>query len=277
MPKVPQLPESAYPSLADVVCSTDLLLMFAVSWLANVQLYHWGVARFPALFATPKQKAWLLTLVSSSVIVLGAVSLFVEFLSMPAGSTINELPSLNSWVANTLSVFFVGYLFADISVGVADYTGQIGLVTGWIHHFGYLICVVNCVKYRIAGGFLCFASILEMPTIVLALGHINRAWRRDLLFGALFFTTRIVLHAYVVWHVYNTYESNFWMVTAAPYPIHVYWFANWVRQQLRQRRRVSAQSLPASAAAKSAPSVGMSSAVKPASEALQARTASSRT
>ncbi|KAH9265583.1 hypothetical protein BASA84_001587 [Batrachochytrium salamandrivorans] len=206
------------------------------AFLGNVLIYYSVSILLPKYFVTSRQKAWLLTLTSSSFIVVFALPLFVEFISLPPGSTINDLPSLhNAPVPYALSVYFVGYLFADIWVGVQHYPDQIGVVTGWIHHVGYFICVLNCLKYRIAGGFLCFASVLETPTIVLALGHIHRAWRKDLLFGGLFFITRIVLHAWIIHHVYSTYQSEFWIVTATPYPIHVYWFLNWTRQQIRKR------------------------------------------
>ncbi|KAH6586246.1 hypothetical protein BASA50_000710 [Batrachochytrium salamandrivorans] len=234
--RVPQLPDSLYPSLSDVIYRTDFLSPVLAAFLGNVLIYYSVSILLHKYFVTSRQKAWLLTLTSSSFIVVFALPLFVEFISLPPGSTINDLPSLhNAPVPYALSVYFVGYLFADIWVGVQHYPDQIGVVTGWIHHVGYFICVLNCLKYRIAGGFLCFASVLETPTIVLALGHIHRAWRKDLLFGGLFFITRIVLHAWIIHHVYSTYQSEFWIVTATPYPIHVYWFLNWTRQQIRKR------------------------------------------
>eukprot|EP00842_Homolaphlyctis_polyrhiza_P001253 jgi/Hompol1/2128/HPOL_005868-RA len=229
---------TSYPTVWEIVTDYDRLIYpTAVSVAINIAVYFLGVWSMPSLFPNGRRKAWLLTLLSSSTIVFGAIPLFVEFVALPHGATINDLPSLNSARANLLSTFFLGYLFADIIVGIPEYFSQIGLITGWVHHFGYLLVILNCMKYNITGGFLCFASILETPTIFLALGHINPAWRKDLVFGALFFLTRIVLHIYVILHVRHTYSSNFWMVTASPLPVHIFWFVNWVRQQLRIRKK----------------------------------------
>ncbi|KAJ3111654.1 hypothetical protein HDU96_005490 [Phlyctochytrium bullatum] len=85
------------------------------------------------------------------------------------------------------------------------------------------------------GAFLSFAAIMELSTIPLALGHMNKAWRRDYTFGILFFITRVLGHGYVVVHAIQTYwPSTFWIVPFVPFPLHIHWFANWVRQQQRK-------------------------------------------
>ena len=206
---------------------------FVLSYFANILVYYFGYYSFPLFYRTDRQRAWILTLLSALVTGFGASPLFMEFVSLPPDGNISQIPGLNGPNANAVSIFFMGYLFADLSLGMAHYPRQIHPVSGWIHHTGYLLVILNGLKYEFPGAFLCFASILEIPTICLALGHINKAWRQDYLFGFLFFVTRILLHAYVVHHAFVTYQSNYWMVTAIPYPIHVWWFINWLRQQMR--------------------------------------------
>ncbi|KAI8928714.1 hypothetical protein BC831DRAFT_447144 [Entophlyctis helioformis] len=183
--KVQPLPESHYQTLAQVATNPSILIAFATSFLAFVALFHITVAALPAAFPTTKQKSWVLSLAASTAIVLGGLPLFVEFLSLSSTQTIHDLPGRDSQWANNLAMVFVGFLAADLVVGRAQYPDQIGLLTGWVHHMAYVLVVINCIKYEIVGGFLCFASILEMPTIVLALGHLHKPWRRDLLFGFL--------------------------------------------------------------------------------------------
>lgn len=222
-----------YPLLIDILLDYDAFIKpLIASIVINIIVYFSVSTTLAHLFKTSRQSSWLLTLLSSSVLVFGAFPFFVEFISLSPTQTVNDLPSLNSLWARTLCIFFMGYLIADLFVGIFFYLKQINLVTGWIHHFGYLLCMINMLKYEIPAGFLCFASILEIPTISLALGHIHPPLRSDMFFGASFFISRIVLHSYVIWHVYQTFESNFWMVTATPFPIHVFWFSRWASKRL---------------------------------------------
>ncbi|KAI8848696.1 hypothetical protein BC829DRAFT_393660, partial [Chytridium lagenaria] len=110
----------------------------------------------------------------------------------------------------------------DLVLGTIVYPSQIGFLSGWCHHLGYAYCVFGLVQRGQIGAFLSFAAILEIPSIPLALGHMNKAWRRDYTFGILFFITRVILHGYVVVHAYTTYSpSLFWIVPFIPSPPHL--------------------------------------------------------
>ncbi|KAJ3160070.1 hypothetical protein HK101_000966 [Irineochytrium annulatum] len=123
-------------------------------------------------------------------------------------------------------------------------------MVGWFHHLGYAWCVLAMMQRGQVGAFLSFAAVLEIPTIPLALGHMNKEWRRDYTFGILFFITRVILHFYVVLHAFTTYTNSiFPLVPLIPLPLHIYWFTNWVRQQLRTGRAPKTRSVPSSSSA----------------------------
>jgi hypothetical protein len=118
--------------------------------------------------------------------VVGGSKLAYEFfIFLPKGSTLADLPSLDSSYTWALSSFMISYFTIDLIIGIFAYPTQIGFVSGWIHHLAYGYCVFAVLQRGQAGGFIMVASLLEWPTIFLSLGHMNKKWRQDLVFGAL--------------------------------------------------------------------------------------------
>jgi hypothetical protein len=75
-------------------------------------------------------------------------------------------------------------------VGSLHYPSQVDILTGWIHHVGYIILLVNLIDKKLTAPF-CIMACMEIPTLALSIGHIWKDLRNDLLFGILFFSTRI--------------------------------------------------------------------------------------
>ncbi|TPX33839.1 hypothetical protein SmJEL517_g03306 [Synchytrium microbalum] len=189
----------------------------------------------PKLFASDRSRAWLLTLTSALVMTVGGLGFAFAFFA--STEQINHFPLLDVGWANAICSCFISFLAADMVLGYLYFKSEVNWLTGWVHHIGYSIVVFGCIQHRVAGGFLTFASLLELPSIPLSLGHIKKAWRRDYLFGVLFFATRVLVNFYVILHVRVAYpHSNFYLVTAAPLPLHIFWFYNWVQQQIRIRK-----------------------------------------
>ncbi|KAJ3216176.1 hypothetical protein HDU67_009825 [Dinochytrium kinnereticum] len=223
-----------YRPLLQIVTSKDFYVPFFLSIPICLTYYSLVIGLFGKYLPTERKKAWVLTLLSAMVVSIGGSPLAFEFATLPPGSSIADHPSLDSPRAWTIAAFFLSYLAVDLVLGSFSYPTQIHPLSGWFHHLGYAYCVLAMMQRAQIGAFLSFASILEISTIPLALGHMNKAWRRDYTFGILFFITRVVLHGYVVVHAYRTYApSLFWIVPFIPFPLHIYWFTNWVRQQVR--------------------------------------------
>ncbi|KAJ3219642.1 hypothetical protein HDU67_000130 [Dinochytrium kinnereticum] len=124
---------------------------------------------------------------------------------------------------------FLHYLFQGSSFN---------LVTGWIHHFMYTFIVGFAIVFKLPGAFM-IAGLLELPTVFLSIGHIWKSLRTDLLFGVTFFVTRLGFHAYLTYTLYTSWPSlYYWIIGVAVYPLHLYWFYSYVRQQIRIRREL---------------------------------------
>ncbi|KAJ3095967.1 hypothetical protein HDU97_006336 [Phlyctochytrium planicorne] len=224
-----------YRGISQIILHENFYVPFFLSIPICLCYYALVTSLFAKFLTTERQKAWVLTLLSAMVVSIGGSPLAFEFATLPHGSTIADHPSLDSPRAWAIASFFISYLGVDLILGSFAYPTQIHPLSGWFHHLGYGYCVLAMMQRAQIGAFLSFASILEISTIPLALGHMNKAWRRDYTFGIMFFITRVVLHGYVVMHAYSTYApSIFWIVPFIPWPLHIYWFSNWVRQQLRK-------------------------------------------
>ncbi|KAJ3325500.1 hypothetical protein HDU76_013185 [Blyttiomyces sp. JEL0837] len=175
-----------YRPATEIITSPTFYIPFIISAIACFIWYITTVhILFKPHFKTPRQKAWVLTLLSSVVMVIAGAQLAYEFIILPAGSTVADHPSLDSPHAWGLAGFFLAYLVVDSIVGCIEYPSQFGWISGWFHHSGYAWCVFALMQRGQVGAFLAFGAMLETSTVPLALGHINKKWRQDYLFGFL--------------------------------------------------------------------------------------------
>ncbi|KAI3633333.1 hypothetical protein MIR68_008280 [Amoeboaphelidium protococcarum] len=88
-------------------------------------------------------------------------------------------------------------------------------------------------------------AVMELPTLVLSLGHVWKSLRNDKIFGFTFFSTRILFHGCMIYKFYYLklpIDGPWWLIVAGIYPLHLYWFNGWVRQQTRLVTKVKQQS-----------------------------------
>lgn len=191
---------------------------------------------------TRRQRAWILTLISSLVMSVGSLPTVVHFL-WTSGGDLRHHPT-QWWDLDVyLCCFFVAYLVMDLGIGVVHYPDQIHLLSGWIHHVLYAVLVMHLLDRSLTTSF-CLMLPLELPTFVLALGRLFKELRNDGVFGGMFFSTRIVYHAWMIWRFWEGYsvEGQWWLVVAGVYPLHWYWFKGWVRQQRDLKKKKKAKS-----------------------------------
>ncbi|KAJ1546459.1 hypothetical protein HK405_007080 [Cladochytrium tenue] len=230
----PLAPWPVYP-LSAVLSQPSFYVPFAASAAACLAWYFAITAAFRRHITTDRQRAWVLTLLSALVLSLGGTPILVDFLRLPPGASIADLPSLASPRATALAAFFLAYLLVDSAVGCTQYPRQFGWISGVLHHTGYATCVLFLLTRAQHGSFLGFAALLETSTVPLALGHIHHSLRRDLVFGIMFLFTRVLTNAAVAAYAFSLYfpKSAYWIVPALPLPLHIHWFIAWVRQQRR--------------------------------------------
>ncbi|KAH7338456.1 hypothetical protein B0J17DRAFT_423951 [Rhizoctonia solani] len=160
------------------------------SFLCFILLYLWISPRFE----TSKQRSWILTGLSSGFTSLAALPYCFDFLA--SGGHPHALRPASSWSDSVVRVF-QGYLVSDLLVGSIFYRQHITLATGWIHHTLYF-ALIQYITFVGWSSIFCLALIMEIPTMLLALGSLDQRWRSDYLFAGAFFSTRILLHVVLI-------------------------------------------------------------------------------
>jgi len=130
-------------------------------------------------------------------------------------------------------IFFCSFLFLDLAVGLVEYPSQIGLLTGWIHHPIYAALLLFLLVRRSCFHF-CLFMFEELPTLLFAIGYLFPPLRHDLLFGLSYLLTRILLHFYLIWNLYPDVLCVEFAIFV--FPLHLYWFWEWLIQQRRLGR-----------------------------------------
>jgi hypothetical protein len=123
------------------------------------------------------------------------------------------------------------YLLVDLCYAAVVDFWTVPLLTGWIHHVAYFYVVDHMLTTQQDGMIRPFL-LAELPTAILAWGHIVPALRSDRLFGATFLLTRIILPIIFTTQFYAT--DFIWSVIFIALSVHVYWFGRWVAAQQRR-------------------------------------------
>ncbi|KAI8617890.1 hypothetical protein BC830DRAFT_1111361 [Chytriomyces sp. MP71] len=200
-------------------------------------LFYTALARcFPITFLSEKARAWILTGLNSLVSVLVSLPFWASFLARLDLSLPQK--GFQEWTTaiRVFCGFFMSYLLGDLVLGSLLYRSQMGPSTGYFHHFLYLLLIPIALVYDLGGNFA-LMSFLELPTLVMAVAQVHKPLRNDALFGALYFLTRIMLHLVIVEQFVVGYPGK-WLVLfpVLLLPLHIYWFLEWVQQQVRIRR-----------------------------------------
>ncbi|CEP12619.1 hypothetical protein [Parasitella parasitica] len=146
------------------------------------------------LARTEKERAYVCTLLSSSVTSLCSIPLVYTLLTN--GGDLADIAAYRTWTV-IATTFFMTFLVVDLVIGVVFYRSKIDMLTGWIHHITYLLVLSWGIHNQLTAVFIMMCS-LEVPTFILALGSVRSELRRDYVFAATFLTTRIIFHAYAI-------------------------------------------------------------------------------
>lgn len=215
------------------------ILGFALSSLSAFALSYtcfWFTHRH---FEDSKQKAWIVTLLSSTVMATGSLPFLWRYLR--AHGDVLLVPNFD-WLSQTLCAAFQGFLLSDLALGSQFYAQHLTPALGWGHHLAYAV-ILPYITYRGWARVFALCLAMEIPTCMLAASFLFPKLRNDMLFALLFFATRVVFHislfvAYVkprgrTGGVDGSYIPALLLATALL--MHLSWFINSVFGILRHR------------------------------------------
>ncbi|KAI8070934.1 hypothetical protein BC940DRAFT_270381 [Gongronella butleri] len=186
-----------------------------------------------ALALNEKQTSWILTWTASLVCSIASLPSVYRFCASGF-----DLVWLTQNTPNDISMvcFFQAYLALDLYYGWRFYRSRVSWVTGWLHHGFYLVFLVWLLAMRLSSFFV-VASILEVPTLILATGSIVPQWRSDRLFALTFFCLRLVFHTWMIRFLKHYHHNrSLWGVALLVLPMHIYWFYGIVATNVRNFR-----------------------------------------
>ncbi|KAI8807975.1 hypothetical protein BJ742DRAFT_295151 [Cladochytrium replicatum] len=216
----------------DVLRDPYFIYPFIISAFIQIFTYYFLQHAFPKQFAqTRKQKAWILTLQNSFVTALSSVPFLYHFAAN--GFSFDDFPAIDTPFAKALTAFFMTYLLADLTFGALFYPELMDPMTGWFHHTLYTVLSFQILRWGVPG-LLGVYLILEAPTLLLSMGQINKAFRKDMLYGGIFFSTRIVFHLVLSYKLFTDFHNFLFLPTVSVFPIHILWFKQWIVQQIKK-------------------------------------------
>ncbi|KAI9208653.1 uncharacterized protein BJ171DRAFT_489587 [Polychytrium aggregatum] len=225
-------------SVSEVFHDNTFYLPFSYG-LVLLPVVYFAVPRLlPRYFSTSKAKAWILTMVAALTMTLGSLPVLWDFFTQPHSAA--AWASLDASLSRGLCAFFITYVIHDLVLGHFFYPEHMDPWSGYFHHTLYTFLVFNIVRYRISSLFS-MVGIMELPTLIMSLGCINKSLRNDALFGGSYLATRILFHIYCIYHFYLSFipagRPLGFIISVAVFPLHVMWFRGFIKQQLRLHRQ----------------------------------------
>ena len=220
----------------DIRSSIDMLARSELWWvtaMSSALLLSWYWVVRGTTNKTEKQCAWIMTLLSSLVCIIGCGDVIREGL-FGDGFT-SPLLYGTSRRSRFLMHFFLSYLVWDCAVMFVDFPS----VGGLMHHIPYFIFMALSLYFECPNIFVVFFP-LEISTVFLASGQIWPQYRADIPFGITFFFTRVVYHIALWYRLYVTRDDSpfyVWPFSLLPWFVHCIWFSKWLVNQLKSSKK----------------------------------------
>jgi hypothetical protein len=234
------------PTPTMVVVTLLNCVMMAYVWYQVLTQQDWVVLLSTAVFLTSsytaarlwfahlggpdelKRRSWVLGGIAALLLsVLGAPVAYNVLLHWRDPSYFTSIVSTDYSYSRVAVVFFSAEMVLDMVIGCLDYPLQMGMATAFLHHTLFLLGGWATLHNHCSGYFLA-CCVVELPTLVLAVGSMYKPFRADLLFGVLFLLTRV---GYSVWFtVMLGLYANMPLFTFMMIPslmMNFYWFYSW--------------------------------------------------
>ncbi|OCB86829.1 hypothetical protein A7U60_g6002 [Sanghuangporus baumii] len=163
------------------------LLASVSSFLFSCLCYSFMAPRFTSV----KQKSWIVTFISSAAMSACSFPFLQDFLSQRGDLLAVRHRTL---LARAVCGSFQGFLLSDLAIGNIEYPHHLSPILGWTHHIIYAF-ILPFVTVRGWSHVFSLCLSMEIPTCLLASSFLWPKLRNDALYVALFFWTRIALHA----------------------------------------------------------------------------------
>lgn len=170
--------------------------------------------------------SWYLTLYSSFVTSFVGLYLFYHVCHDGFTATIDNETDLSRYAA----IFFIGYCIMDLLLGSMHYENLLTYDDGWTHHFLYIAVCAYLIHDGLTSLFA-IALVEELPIMLLAFHEVQNKQRPSLLFGVLYFLTRIVFHTVLIYKAAQ-FSTLVFTVGLSLLMLHVKEFQRWVRGYL---------------------------------------------
>jgi hypothetical protein len=183
-------------------------------------------------FPAPKVKAWIVSLFGSFFMAIVGTKYVIE-----AGFpwTLEIIHGEDNGVSRPAVMLFCATMIMDLVLGRIYYPKYLDPLSAYIHHVFYLVFAFCLLAHHYARG-LCLTFFMEWPTFMLSLGTLVPACRVDLMFGIVFFTTRIAYNIYFVYALLMVApEGIIWKVCTAALCLHLFWFYKWITGFFKKR------------------------------------------
>lgn len=188
-----------------------------------------------------KRRSWLLGL--AAALVLSALSLPLALeLALAPPARFAALVSTDSPTSRAALLFFSAEMVLDLAIGAVDYPAQVHELSGLAHHTAFLLGSWMTLRHGACGFFL-GGALVEVPTLLLAVGSVHRPWRADVAYALSFFLFRV---AYALWYTARLALFSglpaFAAMMAASCCLNLVWFYSTV---VALGRRLGAKAPPA--------------------------------
>ena len=180
--------------------------------------------------------SWYLTLYSSGVASFFGVYFFYHVCNDGFTAVLDNERDITRYVA----IFFIGYCVMDLALGSLHYGSLVTYDDGWAHHFLYIVILAYLLHNNMTPLFS-VALVEELPIILLSFYSVQNKQRPSLLFGVLYFLTRVVFHTVLIYKA-RVFSDFVFVAGLALLLWHVEVFQGWVRGYLMRshaRQRLS--------------------------------------
>jgi hypothetical protein len=183
--------------------------------------------------------SWYLTLYSSGVASFFGLYFFYHVCNDGFTAVLDNEHDITRYVA----IFFIGYCIMDLALGSIHYGSLVTYDDGWSHHFLYIVILAYLLHNNMTPLFS-VALVEELPIILLSFYSVQNKQRPSLLFGVLYFLTRVVFHTVLIYKA-RPFSDFVFVAGLALLLWHVEVFQGWVRGYLMRshaRQRLSFRS-----------------------------------
>lgn len=193
---------------------------------------------------TPKQLTWSFSILNATI----STTCSVIYILWKAQEIVNFLWERDQRDGKRLllsvddfsayfCIWFAVFNKFDLLFGLLFYPNEMGVLTCFIHHSFYILLMPIAMTGKIgpmqikpfASAFLIFC-LEEIPTLLLAIGHVFPKLRSDKWFGFSFFIFRICFHfCFLCMILYLQLPMYYFYIPTLPFFVHLYWFYRWVK------------------------------------------------